>query len=220
MLVELGYQNMQIGPAMHRTTQVQIAQTFVRFGVAPRFELDLFGPSDVLQRSELGNAAGFTDAGLGFKYELAPSQRWSVGFDGLYTPPNGARALTAGNATYGANADASYQLTQTTSIGSTLAFSSTGGYSATGTHAAYGTFMPSVLVLQQMGNAMQAYVEYVDVSRISPDVGNRAFLDLGVQRLLGDNLELDVEYGHALTGDPALRFTYVGTGIGLLVGRP
>ncbi|MHB8703914.1 MAG: transporter family protein [Candidatus Tyrphobacter sp.] len=220
VVAELGYQNTQIGPSRSRTTQIQIAQGFIRYGVTPRFELDLVGPNDVLQRNAVGSTAGFTDTGIGFKYELPPASRWEIGFDGLYSTPNGARTLTAGNATYTANADVSYNLTPATSIGSTLSFAATGGSSAAGVHAKYGTFTPSLLVLQQIDVATQAYVEYVDVSRLAPDAGNRAFMDVGIQRLLGDRLELDVEYGHALTGDPTLRFNYVGAGFGLLLGKP
>jgi hypothetical protein len=217
VVAELGYQNTQIGPSGSRTTQIQIAQGFIRYGVARRFELDLVGPNDVLQRSAIGNSAGFTDTGIGFKYELPPASRWEVGFDGLYSTPDGARTLTAGNATYTANADVSYNLTATTSVGSTLSFAATGGSSATGVHAKYGTFTPSFLVLQQIDVATQAYVEYVDVSRLAPDAGNRAFVDVGLQRLLGSHLEVDVEYGHTLTADPTLRFIYAGAGIGLLL---
>ena len=34
-----------------------------------------------------------------------------------------------------------------------------------------------------------------------------------VQKLLGSRTEVDVEYGHAFTGIPALRFNYIGAGM-------
>ncbi|HEY9086185.1 MAG TPA: hypothetical protein VIN40_09685 [Candidatus Tyrphobacter sp.] len=210
---EFGYQHEQQGTAPHAISQVQVPQGFLRFGILPRFEFDFIGPNIERQAS----ANGFADAGIGFKYELPPSARLTFAIDGLYTPPSGAAAFTAGNASYTLNLDAAYQLTPATSLASTLAFTSTGGFSVTGIHARYGTFTPSVLVLEQLGSVTQAYVEYVDVSRVSPDVGDRAFMDAGVQRLISQYLEIDVEYGHALTADAALRFNYVGAGIGILI---
>jgi hypothetical protein len=218
-VLELGYQHETIGTPAQATSQMQLGQGFLRFGVARRFELDVIGPNIVLQRGVAGIANGFADSGLGFKYELPTTPRWQIGFDGLYTTPNGAAALTSGNAAYIANLDASYQLTPATSFASTLSLASSGGFGANGAHARYGTFTPSALVLEQINALTQVYIEYVDPSRSSPDIGNRAFIDAGLQRLLGEHVEIDVEYGHALTGDSRLRFNYVGAGFGVLVGR-
>jgi hypothetical protein len=213
VILEAGYEHLWGGNASDATSQAQVPQGFIRFGIAPRLEVDFIGPN--LQA--VGGITGLTDSGLGFKYELPPSAKATFALDGLYTSPNGAAAFTAGNASYTLNLDAAYQLTPATSVASTFAFTATGGFNGAGIHSRYGTFTPSVLVLEQLGSVTQAYVEYVDDSRVSPDIGNRAFMDVGVQRLFGDGLELDVEFGHALTGDPALRFNYIGAGLGILI---
>lgn len=214
---ELGYQNQVTGTASAGSIESQAPQNFLRLGVATRFELDVIGPNYVRTRSFAAGipdevTSGVTDSGLGFKAELPPAGRWGIAFDGLYLPPNGSPFLTAGNATFTGNLDAAYALSPSASIGTTIAVSSTGGYAADGTHARYGAMMPSLVITEQVPHFYQFYAEYVFVSKLAPDEGGRAFTDFGIQKLLGSHLEIDLEYGHAFTAVPALRFDYVGTG--------
>jgi hypothetical protein len=74
---ELGYQNQVTGSATSGSTQSQVPQNFLRFGVARNFEADVIGPNYERTRTYaagVGNAvtAGVADYGLGFKYELVP----------------------------------------------------------------------------------------------------------------------------------------------------
>ncbi len=214
---ELGYQNQVNGTPSDGSVQSQVPQNFLRIGAATRFELDVIGPNYVGLRSYAPGSSGsvthgVTDSGLGFKYQLPPQRRWSVAFDGLYTGPNGSPFLTAGSATIIGNLDASYSLSPATSLGTTIAVASTGQY-AGGVRTQYGVTAPSVVATTQIPNYYQFYAEYVFVSKIAADAGGRAFTDFGIQKLLGTRTEIDVEYGHAFTGDPALRFDYIGAGV-------
>ncbi len=197
--------------------QSQVPQNFLRLGVASRFELDVIGPNyEGIRTYATGMRDtvihGVTDSGLGFKYELPPADRWTVAFDGLYTGPNGSKQLTAGSATVTGNFDASYAMSPATNLGTTIAVSSTGNY-ANAVRTQYGVTTPSFVVTTDIPNSYQFYAEYVYVSKIAPDRGGRAFTDFGVQKLLGRRTEVDVEYGHAFTGIPALRFNYIGAGM-------
>jgi hypothetical protein len=218
-LFELGYQNQTTGTSSSGTIQSQLPQNFLRLGVVPRFELDVIGPNYARTRTYAVGTAdvvtnGVTDSGLGFKYELPPSSgRWTVAFDGLYTGPNGSTFLTAGNASLTGNLDASYALSPSTAAGTTIAVASTGGYAANGVHGRYGVTMPSFVLTTQIPNYYQFYAEYVFVSKLAPDRGGRAFTDFGIQKLLGTRTEIDLEYGHAFTGIPALKFDYIGMGL-------
>jgi hypothetical protein len=214
---ELGYQNQVTGTQSAGNVQSQEPQTFLRLGIAQRFELDVIGPNYVRTRSySVGTPGtvtnGVTDSGLGFKYEFSPVGRWTLGVDGLYTGPNGSTFLTAGNATYTGNLDASYALSSATAIGTTIAVTSTGGY-ANGLHGRYGVTEPSLVLSTQIPHFYQFYAEYVLVSKIGLTQGARAFTDFGVQKLLGETIEIDVEYGHAFTGIPELKFDYIGAGL-------
>jgi hypothetical protein len=214
---ELGYQNQVNGTASSGSILSQVPQNFLRLGIIPRFEIDVIGPNYEATRTYASGhpdtlTNGAADSGLGFKWELPPAGKWTVAFDGLYTGPNGSTFLTAGNATLTGNFDASYSLSPATSIATTVAISSTGGY-ADHIHGQYGTTTPSVVLTTQIPNYYQFYAEYVLVSKVALNRGDRAFTDFGIQKLLGTRTEVDVEYGHALTGIPALRFSYIGAGM-------
>jgi hypothetical protein len=215
---ELGYQNQTNGEGSIGSVQSQAPQNFLRLGIARRFELDVIGPNYEQTRTFSpghGDVVehGVADYGAGFKAQLPPSGRWNVAFDGLYTPPNGSPFLTAGNATFTGNFDAAYAIGSSGSLGTTIAVSSSGGFAADGSHARYGLMVPSVVLTEQIPHYYQFYVEYVFVSKLAPDLGGRAFTDFGVQKLLGSRTEIDLEYGHAFTGVPALKFNYVGAGL-------
>jgi hypothetical protein len=214
---ELGYQNEVRGTAQAGAVISDVPQNFLRLGLATRVEFDIIGPNYEATRSygpgsEEMTTHGVTDSGLGVKYELPQAGRWTLAFDGLYTGPNGSPFLTAGNATLTGNFDASYALSPATGIGTTIAVSSTGANGPRG-HLQYGVTMPSFVVTTQIPHFYQFYAEYVLVSKVGPDQGARAFTDFGVQKLLGSRTEIDLEYGHAFTGIPSLRFNYIGTGM-------
>lgn len=214
---ELGYQNQVNGTPSNGSVQSQVPQNFLRIGVAPRFELDVIGPNYVGVRSyQPGTVStvnhGIADYGAGFKYELPPSERWTIAFDGLYTGPNGSPFLTAGSATITGNLDASYALSPAMAVGTTIAVSSTGAY-VDRVRSQYDVTEPSLVLTTQIPHYYQFYAEYVYVSKIAPNTGGRAFTDFGIQKLLGTRTEIDLEYGHAFTGDPLLRFDYIGSGL-------
>lgn len=218
VVFELGYQNQVSGTSNAGSIQSQAPQNFLRVGVAPRFELDIAGPNYAATRTFAAGVPdrvtdGVTDSGLGLKYEFVPSGKWTEAVDLLDTPPNGSPFLTSGSATLTGNFDISYAMSSATSLSSTIAVSATGGFAPDGTQERYGVTEPSVVLATQIPNFYQFYAEYVFVSKIAPNLGGRAFLDGGVQKLLGTRMEVDLEYGHSLIGEPALRFHYVGAGV-------
>jgi hypothetical protein len=222
VVFELGYQNQTTGTLQSGSVTAQTPQAFTRIGIAPRFELDVIGPNYVATRAyqpatQIPSTAGVTDSGIGAKFELPPGGRWTVGFDALDTPPTGSTFLTAGNATLTGNFDAAYALSEATGLGTTIAVSSTGGFAPNGTHARYGVTTPSFVASTRPSPNLQLYAEYVYVSKIAATQGGRAFVDTGVQQLLGPALEVDIEYGHSITAGTALRFAYVGAGLVLQV---
>lgn len=218
VVFEEGYQNQQQGAGMNGFL-IQYPQSFVRVGVKPRLELDLIGPyfNKLAVPDGAGGLArthGYSDSGLGFKYEFEPRGRYTVGIDGLYTAPNGSAGFSNGGATETLNLNASYAITPTFAIGTTQAFLSTSGFKADGTQARYGAWMPSAVLSTQLNDNYQLYAEYVYLNKLAPDQSGRAFVDYGVQKLLGKRFELDMELGHSLTADRGLQFQYFGVGFG------
>ncbi|MFN2527446.1 MAG: hypothetical protein ABR584_01855 [Candidatus Baltobacteraceae bacterium] len=219
LVVEEGYQNTQQGSGTTASTLIQYPQSFIRYGLKQGFEIDLIGPSfNKLAAPEgaggLARSSGYSDGGLGIKYEFTPHGRYTVGIDGLYTGANGSPGFTGGGPTQTLNLDVAYSITPTFGIGTTLAYSSTSGFDAAGKKARFSIFLPSFVLTTQLANNYQLYSEYVYASKLAPDVGGRSFFDFGVQKLLGKRFELDIEQGISSTPDSNLKFNYIGVGFG------
>lgn len=203
LVFEGGYQYQRGGDQ----TLLQYPQSFIRYGISPRVEVDFIGPAyNVAFGSNGISQRGFSDDGAGFKVELPPSGRWTLAFDGLYTSPNGSPSFTAGTATLTANADAAYAVTPTLSAGTTQSFGSE-------------LWMPSLVLTQQLGAVNQIYAEYVYQSKAAPNERGRAYVDYGLQHLIGPRIEVDAEIGHAFSADRSLQFDYVGVGLGFELGK-
>lgn len=218
VVFEEGYQNQQQGADLSMYL-VQYPQSFTRVGIRPRFEVDVIGPyfNKLAVPDGAGGLAithGYQDSGFGFKYEFEPKGNFTYGIDGLYTAPNGSAGFTNGGATETVNLNASYALTSTFAVGTTQAFSSTSGFRADGTQGRYGLWLPSFVLSQQLHDFYQLYAEYVYASKLAPDQNGRAFVDYGIQHLLGKRFEIDVEMGHSITPDLTTRFQYLGVGFG------
>ncbi|MDQ2681011.1 MAG: hypothetical protein M3Y21_08330 [Candidatus Eremiobacteraeota bacterium] len=221
IVLEEGYQN-QIngsGDALS-ATNIQYPQSFTRFGIAPRFELDAIGPAYNTLATPDGRGGfvrthGYQDSGVGFKFEFAPKGRYTIAIDGLYTAPTGSAGFSAGGSTETADVDLAYAVTPTFGIGTTISASSTSGSRADGSIARYRVFLPSIVTTLQLPHAYQLYAEYVYASKLAPDRDGRAFVDYGVQKLLGKRFELDAELGASITPDLTKKFNYLGIGLGI-----
>jgi len=222
LVLEEGYQNTQQGSGATASTLIQYPQSFIRYGLKRGLELDLIGPYfNKLAVPDgaggLARSSGYSDGGVGLKYECAPHGQYTVAIDGLYTGPNGSRGFTNGGPTETVNLDVAYSVTPTFGIGTTLAYSSTSGFDAAGKQSRFNVFLPSFVLTTQLANNYQLYSEYVYASKLAPDMGGRSFFDFGVQKLLGKRFEADIEQGISSTPDPNLKFNYIGIGFGLQI---
>jgi len=219
LVLEEGYQNTQQGSGAAASTLIQYPQSFIRYGVKQGFEIDLIGPYfNRLAAPDgaggLARISGYSDGGLGFKYEFTPHGRFTIGIDGLYMGANGSPGFTSGGPTQTLNLDVAYSITPTFGVGTTLAYSSTSGFDAAGKKSRFNVFLPSFVLTTQLANSYQLYSEYVYASKLARDMGGRGFFDFGVQKLLGKRFELDIEQGISTTPDPNLKFNYIGVGFG------
>jgi len=166
-------------------------QGLIRFGVAPNLEADLIAPS------------GHFDSGIGMKYEFSHTAAMAQAVDLLYTAPNGSPERTNGTAVETVNYDVGVSFPQNWSGGITL------GYQMGSTTA----LLPSAAVVKQFSPKLQVYVEGYGATRTRPGAGWRVGYDGGIQRLLSESVELDVEAGHTTTDLD--HSNYVGLGFGV-----
>ena len=223
VVVEEGYQVQENAANTTRWSRtISYPQSFVRYGVSKRFELDLIGPyyNKTLAADGLGALSsnqGYQDGGLGMKFEYTPRGQFIYALDALYTSPNGTNGFSAGGATETMNLDVAYSVTPTIGLSTTIAYSSTSGYDAHNMRSRYSVLMPSFVVTSALRGNAQLYAEYVYTSKLAPDQGGRAFIDYGVQKQLGTRFEIDAELGNTLIGDPSKQFHYVGLGFGVRI---
>lgn len=219
VMLEEGYQVTAQGGASAGVSAA-LMQGFQRFGLGRGLEFDLIGPTFNRSRSSSGFNSGYSDIGYGVKFQVPIPGKVQYALDGLLSAPSGGKAFTAGTSTQQLNVDAALALTPSIGIGTTLGFAATGGAFANGTSstpefARYGAFIPSVVVTDQLNRRTQVYAEGVGQSKIAPDLGGRLFADVGIQRLIGQYVEVDAEYGMSFTPVLGSRFHYVGFGVGI-----
>ncbi len=218
LVLEEGYQNQTQGGA-NASAAVSAPVGFERIGLADRFELDVIGPNENRLRAGSTLATGASDLGLGFKAQLPQRGRFTYGIDGLVTAATGTGGFSAGGPTETVNFDAAYAASPAIGFGATLATSSSAGFrtlpDGTNHGERFGYLLPSVVVTAQIPNFYQFYLEIVEQTKLGPDQGGRAFTDFGVQKLVGRNVEFDVEYAQAFTPVGGARFHYFGFGTGL-----
>ncbi|MBC5799840.1 MAG: hypothetical protein GIX03_10130 [Candidatus Eremiobacteraeota bacterium] len=226
IVLEEGYQNTFAGgPAAQTSTAYP--QGFERVGVARGWELDLIGPNANRQRSSSTITGGYSDMGLGFKYELPQEGRFTYAVDGLVTAATGTGGFSNGGPTQTLNIDVSYAASPAFGIGTTLATAASTGFFEPGTFATSGTlpavreryitFEPSLVVTLQWPHDYQLYAELVGQTKTAPRAGGRLYTDFGLQKLLGPYLEIDGEYGIDFTPSNGSRFNYIGVGAGIRV---
>jgi hypothetical protein len=203
-VLEEGYQVQQSG----NQSLVQYPQGFERFGVRPHLEVDAFGPMFNRLTGDGKTTHGFSDAGIGAKYQLPARGAVAAAFDALYTAPNGSAPFTTGSSTETIDLDLAAPISATMGAATTLSYSR---------NARFASFVPAVVLTKQIAASSQLYAEYVAVSNIGNGLGGRAFLDYGFQQLIGPNVEIDVERGSTFTGDSQKSFQYFGAGFGLRI---
>lgn len=210
VVAEFGYTNERFGSG---DADAVYPQSFVRYGVTPGWEVDVFAPLYADAMSAGAHRFGALDSGVGFKYQLPTAGKTQLAVDGLYAFANGARTFSAGRPTATINLDAGRSLTGTLSVGATLGYTSTGGQRIDGSNGPYRAWLPSGVVVKQLSPVTQLYAEAYGATRIRPDGGSRFALNGGVQTLVGPRFELDAEIGRTVTDLD--RSHYLGLGFGV-----
>ncbi len=218
LVVELGYQNQQNGTPIDGSVQTQVPQNFSRVGVAKNFELDIIGPNYFATRAYGPSAAtngtshGVTDSGLGFKYELPLQGRWTFAVDGLDLPPNGSPRID--RRTHHLHCQSRRVIFPESGDG--------GGYHhrnrfdrCAGNDRLRAVRRDDPIVRRDRPNpellSVLRRVRLRFKDRLSQ---RRARLHrFRHSKTARHAHRIDVEYGHAFTGIPALKFDYIGTGL-------
>ena len=217
-VLETGYMNTTtIGMSANSTTGVP--QAFIHTGIGPRLEFDFTPPSAESTNNGVTKISGSTDLGFGFKALLGYTARAQYGVGVSMTVPSGSAAYTNGANTYSFIINGSYTLSSNLSPFSTVAFDSRVGTDSSGNLKRFASFVPALGISYTLPSNWYVYGEAMNFSKVAPNSGSQSLLDYGVQKVIGQHVQLDAEVGNALNVVSGSRYHHVGAGASFLFGK-
>ncbi len=218
VIAELGYVY-QIETGNDFNTLQTLPQPEIRYGTGNNVELKLFPPDYILQTTHTaGNTSridGAGDAGVGVKYEFGYGEKWGFAADTAVTFASGRKDFSANATGAIVNGIFAYNVNEDIGVGLQIGlfhlFSPVGSTQETSVN-------PILVVTDQLNeitDRLQLYAECYNAIDLMHGTGITSFIDAGVQYLLSQNIEIDLEAGHNLTNLPYNNTTYVGFGTGL-----
>jgi hypothetical protein len=207
-LLESGYTN-TVTTGAGGGVSVSYPQSLVRVGTPVRdLEFQIVLPT--YERTTLGGlAGGFSDAGVGLKYELGYTSKASYGINVIATEPTGDSAFTSGLATYTGNVNLSYTLSPEFSFQSLAAPQSNGGV------VRGGAFVSSLVLTAALPGNAQLFAEAANFTHASLGAPSRLLYDFGLQKQLSPNVLADIEGGIAPAPVNGQRQHYIGAGLSI-----
>jgi hypothetical protein len=218
-LLELGYVN-QTTSTPSGGNLVIYPQAQVRLGLFRHNELDLFVPSAEQQSSPAPRTSGLGDAAAGYHHQLPVIGKAIIGLNGFVTFPTGSTGFTAGGTGLTLNVDWSYAFSPSIGLSGTLGYSALSAQRVGGTPQTTGpsfqrfaSFNPSIVVEQALAKTAQAFLEVFGTTRTGPGAGGRYLYDLGLQKQLSPDLQVDLSAGQTFTPSSGnTRVRYLGVG--------
>jgi|SRR5579872_3070367 len=205
---EGGYQRQDLYPGSATGASYPTLQ--LRLGLPAGNEFTVLPPNYIDQ----SDAAGFGATVLGLKHQFSPFGKFTYGVEGIFTLPSGSDDFGSDGLGFAANALGSYAIADNVSLSYMVGVSTlTEPTNAGG--GRYTTFNPDVVLAWQPIGTLQLYAEAYAQTKTSPSTSDGYNMDAGIQYLLTDYIEVDIEYGHRLGGQLGGFSHYVGAGAGI-----
>lgn len=189
-------------------------QPVVRFGLPASNEL-LILPSDYITQHVAGETqSGYAATAVGLKHQFAPLAKLIYAGKGILALPSGDSNFGSDGLGFALNGIASYDLTTAISLTLMLGFSSQTTAANEGGER-YDSFNPDLVISWQPKDVLQLYIEFYGQTKTGPEEAEGYNTDAGIQYLLTEDIEVDVEYGQRLSGELNGFSHYVGFGGGV-----
>lgn len=205
--IETGYQNVSSSSGGGNT--VTFPQAVVRVGTAiPRVELQVAPPQYERAPAGSGTASGLTDAGVGVRYFLGYTSKFSASTQAFVTAPTGNAVFSAGGTTTIYALQGALVLSPVFSLAAGLQ-----DQILTSGDQRYGSFVPSLVLSAALPSNTSLFAEAAQFTHaLGPATPTRTQYMAGVSRAIGQRAQIDVEYGWSPT---VATGTYRYPGIGL-----
>lgn len=206
VLVESGIEYQSLYPIIGQ--ELNLPEAAIRFGLPKSNEIEFLLPN-YIDQGRLGK--GSQAAELVFKHQFPYTKKWVYAWETIGILPSGTSNFGSEGLGLGFGGLVSYAIndklslsfnldvvTQTTSVDE-------GGQRFT-------NLDPFLVVAWQFNDAFQWYAEVYGQSKTGPNQGAGFNADTGFQYLITKDVEVDIEYGHRLSGFLSGYEEFVGVG--------
>ena len=218
VMAELGY-NYQFETGSSINSLETLPQPEIRYGTGHNVELKLFPPNYMLQATHAAGKKsivdGYSDAGLGMKYEFGYGEKWGLATDTAITFPSGTREFSSHGTGVIVNGIVAYNVNADIGIEFQLGLFHLFNADYTTQETSINPIIDVSDQLNEITEKLQIYAECYNTIDIMHDGGIASFFDAGIQYLLTPSVEVDLSAGHNLSGIPDNNITYVDFGTGL-----
>ncbi len=188
-------------------------QAAVRAGLPGKNEFVLLPPNYTSQRLTDEGDNGWSATTLGIKHSLGYNRTWLGAVEALFTLPSGGSEFGSRGIGVAVNGIAQYSLTEQIGLSLQLGVSSQTDPSASG-GGRFTSFVSILVATWQPAERLQFYGEIFGQTSTGAGRGAGYNADAGIQYLLSQSWEIDIEGGLRLTGDLGGFTHYFGVGTG------
>lgn len=210
-VIEAGYQYLQLS---HNDGSAYILpQGVVRAGLPFDNELVVVLPTYVHQSRD--SVGGSTATTAGIKHEIGYNAKWIGTVESLITQPNGSAAFGSQGVDVALNGIANYNINQQWGVTFMLGLSTETLSSANG-GGRFTTVLQDVVLSYAPVPAISLYAEAFGFTKTAPNEGSGYDVDGGIIYLIRNNMTVDLEYGHRISGELLGITDYVGAGFAVM----
>lgn len=192
-------------------TQNNLPQAVFRYGLSTSFEFDVTIPNYIHQTVD--PKAGFTAAALSLKHELFVHEKWLSSIEGVCILPSGSDAFGAQNPGGVFNSITTYNLTDVLGVTAMVGISALPQSQLNG-GGNYFSVNP-IILLSWSKDKTSIYGEVSGQTKTAVDEGSGFNFDMGLIYLVKQNITVDIEYAHRLSGNLGGYNHYVGAGFAI-----
>ncbi len=213
VVIEVGYQYLELHSIDGHSQN--FPEAVIRFGLPNRNEFLVVAPNYIHENPDHEDViTGSSATSMAFKHQFPIYNSLIYALEAYATPPSGNDNFGTDEWGTTLNAIASYNFTDSFSATLMLGFSSEITAPNDGSER-FNSFNPDIVFAWKIAEMTQLYVEFYGQTKTGPDENSGYNGDGGIQYLITDNIEVDLEYGWRMSGDLEGYSHYIGFGGGV-----
>ncbi len=209
-VLEVGYEYQKLKQSGHVNN---FPEAEIRIGLPYDTEYVLVAPNFIEQSIPLSSGLSATVTGI--KHRLSYGSKWVLTVEGLITLPSGSEDFGSKNYGVAFNGIYNYNYTSKFSVATMLGVTSQSQSSSDGGKRFY-SINPDVVITWAPSEKFNLYAEFYAQTKTSPDEKLGVNFDGGLLYLLAQNLTVDMEVGHRISGNLGSFDRYIGAGFSII----